>query len=242
MGSGRQAAGLPVYRLLGGPVRERIPLYANINRATADRTPGASPAAPRRRPPRGSRAVKCAPFDGVQRQRVRERDQRGRVALGLACVAAVREAVGDGVEVLVDCHGHLDVPTAVEVARESPRALGVTWFEPVPTEDLDALLRLRPLIDSQGMEVIGGERLYGVEGYWPYLAAGVWDVIMPDVKHCGGVAAMTAIARAADARGVAVSPHNPGPVVTSPARTSRPPCRTCALSNTPGAKCRGGPT
>jgi L-alanine-DL-glutamate epimerase-like enolase superfamily enzyme len=63
------------------------------------------------------------------------------------------------------------------------------------------------------MELVGGERLYGVEGFRPYLAAGVWAVIMPDVKHCGGIAAMLHIGAAAYGRSVAVSPHNPsGPV------------------------------
>lgn len=207
------AAGLPVYRLLGGPVRERIPLYANINRATAERTPDGFARNAAAAAAEGFRAVKLAPFDGLERHRLRDRDQRERVSHGVACVAAVRAAVGAGVDVLVDCHSRLDVPTAVAVAREL-RALDVRWFEePLPTADLEGLARLRPLVQAEGMELIGGERLYGVGGFWPYLAAGVWDVIMPDVKHCGGIAATLAIAAAAEARGVAVAPHNPsGPV------------------------------
>jgi galactonate dehydratase len=208
-----QSAGLPVYRLLGGPVRERIPLYANINRATDDRTPEGFARNAAAAAAAGFGAVKLAPFDGIDRARLRDRAGRGRVRQGLACVAAVRAAVGAAVDVLVDCHSRLDLPTAVAVAREL-RALEVTWFEePVPTADLDALARLRPLVQDLGMELIGGERLYGVGGYWPYLAAGVWDLIMPDVKHCGGIGAALAIAAAAEARGVAVAPHNPsGPV------------------------------
>ena len=209
-----RAAGLPVYRLLGGPARERVPLYANINRATADRTPEGFARNAAAAVAEGFRAVKLAPFDGMERRRVRDRDQRSRLARGLACVAAVREAVGADVEVLVDCHSHFDIATAVEVAGEL-RRLGVTWFEePVPTADLDALARLRPLVPDLGL--IGGEHLHGVAGFWPYLAAGVWDVVMPDVKHCGGIAELAAIARLAAARGVGVAPHNPsGPVATA---------------------------
>ena len=207
-----KAAGVPVYRMLGGPVRERIPLYANINRA-AERTPEGFAECARRAIAAGFHAVKIAPFDGVRQGRLREPEQRNLVAQGVECVAAVRDAVGPSVDVKVDCHGRLDVPTAVEVAREL-RGLSVTWFEePVPTDDLEALERLRPVVLGEGMELIGGERLYGVKGFWPYFAAGVWDVIMPDVKHCGGIAAMRHIAAVADARGIAVSPHNPsGPV------------------------------
>ncbi|MGN6359525.1 MAG: mandelate racemase/muconate lactonizing enzyme family protein [Thermomicrobiales bacterium] len=206
-----QAAGVPVYRLLGGPVRQRIPLYANVNRAVTERTPAGFARAAADAVAEGFRAVTCAPFDGVVRQRVRDRDQRARVQLGLDCVAAMREAVGPDVDVLVDCHSVFDGPLAVEVGR-ALRRLDVTWFEePVPTEDLEALVRLRPLVPD--LELIGGEALYGLSGFWPYLAAGVWDVVMPDVKHCGGLTDLLTIARVAEARGVGVAPHNPsGPV------------------------------
>jgi len=206
-----KAAGVPVYRLLGGPVRERIPLYANINRSVVGRAPAEFATNAARAAAEGFRAVKCAPFDGMDRRRVRDRDQRDRIAGGIACVAAMRDAVGEDVELFVDCHSHFDIPTAVEVAREL-RALGVRWFEePVPTEDVHALLHLRAQIGD--MELIGGELLHGLAGFWPYLAGGVWDCVMPDVKHCGGIAAAVAIAEVAAARGVAVAPHNPsGPV------------------------------
>ena len=208
-----QAAGLPVHRLFGGPTRERIPLYANINRATVERTPAGFARNAAAAAAEGFRAVKLAPFDGLDRQRLRERDGQEGIRHGLACVAAVRAAVGAGIAVYVDCHSRFDVATAVEVAREL-RALGVTWCEePVPTADLPALLRLRPALAAQGLELLGGEHLGGIGAVWPYLAAGVWDTIMPDVKHCGGIAEAVAIGRLAAARGVSVAPHNPsGPV------------------------------
>ncbi len=206
-----KAAGLPVYRLLGGPTRERIPLYANINRATTERTPAGFARSAAAAVADGFRAVKCAPFDGMDRARVHDRDQRARLRLGLDCISAMRDAVGQEVDVLVDCHSHFDVATALEVATELRRC-GVRWFEePLPTVDLDGLARLRPLVSD--LELIGGETLFGVAGFWPYLAAGIWDVIMPDVKHCGGIGALLAIGALANSRGVAVAPHNPsGPV------------------------------
>lgn len=209
-----QAAGIPVYRLFGGPTRERIPLYANINRATVDRTPDGFAANAAAAVAEGYRAVKSAPFDGMDRRRVRDRDQRERIAHGLACVAAIRDAVGDEIEVYVDCHSHFDVPASLEVGSEL-RAMGVLWFEePVPTRDLQALQQVRQRLSDQ--QLIGGETLFGIEGFWPYLAAGVWDAIMPDVKHCGGIAATIDICQLATARGVQVAPHNPsGPVASA---------------------------
>lgn len=157
-----KAAGLPVYRLLGGPVRDRIPLYANINRAVVSRAPEEFAREAAAAVAAGFRAVKCAPFDGMERRRVRDRDQRGRIARGIACVAAVRSAVGPEIDVYVDCHSHFDVPTAVEVAH-ALHDLGIWWFEePVPTEDLAALREVRPHVSALGMELIGGELLYGV--------------------------------------------------------------------------------
>jgi len=200
-----QAARLSVHRLFGGPTRERIPLYANINRAMDEHTPV------------GFGAVKLAPFDGLDRRRLREPDGHARMARGLACVAAVRATVGAATDVYVDCHSRFDVATAVEVAGER-RALDVTWREePVRTDDLPALTCLRPLLEARGLELLGGEHLVGIGMVWPFLAAGVWDTIMPDVKHGGGIAEAVAIGRLAASRGVTVAPHNPSGPVAMPA-------------------------
>jgi galactonate dehydratase len=206
-----QAAGLPIYRLLGGPTRTAIPLYANINRATKERTPEAFARNATTAVAEGFTAIKCAPFDGMDRSRVRDQDQRARVRLGIECVEAIRNAIGSSIELFVDCHSFFDLPTSMEVAG-ALRELGVTWFEePLPTSDLEGLNRLRSLVPD--LELIGGETLFGIEGFWPYLANATWDLIMPDVKHCGGISALHAIANCAHARGVAVAPHNPsGPV------------------------------
>jgi galactonate dehydratase len=205
-----QAAGLPVYRLLGGPARERIPLYANINRATRDRTPAGFAASARAAAAQGFGAIKCAPFDGVDPLSGRDRAGRALVAAGLARVAAIRDALGPTPDLYVDCHGRFDVATAVWVARELA-TLGVRWFEePVPTEDRAALAQVR---DRVAVEVIGGEHLLGPAACWPYLADHLFGTLMPDVKHCGGIGGLVAIGELAAAAGVAVAPHNPsGPV------------------------------
>ena len=227
-----KAAGLPVYRLFGGPTRERVPLYANINRATSDRTPDGFARNAAAAVAEGYRAVKSAPFDGMDRRRVRDRDQRERIVHGLACVQAIRDSVGDEVEVYVDCHSHFDVPTSMEVAARL-RQMGVLWFEePVPTDDLPALRQVRERLTDQ--QLIGGEALFGIEGFWPYLATGVWDAIMPDAKHCGGIAATVGICRLATTRGVQVAPHNPsGPVATAASAqiaAALPVCRALEIA------------
>lgn len=208
-----KAAGVPVYRLFGGPVRTRIPVYANINRASRERTPGDFARHATDAVRAGFRAVKCAPFDGMERHRVQEPDERARVRQGVDCVAAIRDVIGPAIDLYVDCHSKFDAPTALEVAH-ALHELGVRWFEePVPTDDRETLLALRPQVHALGMELIGGELLYGVAGFLPYLMPRIFDLIMPDIKHCGGIGAALAIARVADACGVTVAPHNPsGPL------------------------------
>lgn len=214
-----KAIGVPIHRLLGGPVRSRIRLYANINRATAERTPNGFASNAAAAVAEGFHAIKCAPFDTLPRASRYQPEGQERLRLGLDCVAAVRRAVGPEIEVLVDCHSRFDATTARQVAA-ALRALDVTWLEePVSTDDLPAVRQLQTLLAAPeygGMELIGGEALYGLAGFWPYLREGLWHVVMPDVKHCGGIAAGLAIAQAAKVAGAAVSPHNPsGPVGTA---------------------------
>ena len=115
--------GSPSQRLLGGRLRPRLWVYANINRSTWER----SPRVRRQRQAGGRagfRAVKLAPFDDVPRLDTPE--AFATIALGIDRVLAVREAVGPEVQVLVDCHCHFNAAWAVRVARrlESARPTG----------------------------------------------------------------------------------------------------------------------
>jgi galactonate dehydratase len=220
-----QAAGLPVATLLGGDVTHQQRVYANINRATTDRTPDGFAASARAAVTEGFSAVKCAPFDGVDPLGCRDAAGRGLVQQGLDRVAAVRATIGLECDLFVDCHQRLDLPTALWVARELG-ALGVTWFEePIAIDDLASLCRLRDRID---LELIGGEHLLGPTAVWPYLQAGVFGTLMPDVKHCGGISGLLAIGEMAAAAGVAVAPHNPsGPVAMAATRHAAAALPTC---------------
>lgn len=215
-----QMAGRPIHALLaeaaGYPqehlTRSAIALYANINRGTVDRTPEGFAARAREAVGAGFDALKCAPFDEVTRG-LTTPERIAAARTGVERVRAIRTAVGDEIEILVDCHGRFDVPSAVAVAGElaAPR---VGWFE-APTaglrpEDLAAVRARIP------MPLATGETLYGLEAFAEVLDAGGTDVLMPDVKQSGGLRACLAVAELCAARGVAFSPHNPaGPVATA---------------------------
>jgi galactonate dehydratase len=161
----------------------------------------------------GFRAVKAAPFDGFPSSGSPAAAIEAAVESGIASVAAMREAVGPDVELMVDCHSFFDVALAERVAqRLEPYRLA--WYEePVPPEKVEETREIRRRIKQP---MAGGEILFGVAGFTPLIRNQTVQVIMPDVKHCGGLLELTRIAAAAETDGVSVAPHNPsGPVSTA---------------------------
>jgi galactonate dehydratase len=210
---GSQSLEVPAHAVFGGKVRDSLPVYANINRATKPRTPAGFADAATRAAREGFRAVKAAPFDGFPKPGSTANAVSAAVENGIACVAAIREAVGPEVQLMIDCHSFFDVPLAISVARRlEPQNL--TWYEePVPPQSTDETLEIRRSIRQP---MAGGEILFGVRGFAPLCERQAVHIVMPDVKHCGGLLEMTRIAALADAHEVAVAPHNPsGPVSTA---------------------------
>ena len=207
-----KALGVPVYDLIGGPIRDELPLYANINRATADRGPDGFAANALQAVADGFRAIKAAPFDGFPSLDSPQAEVEAATELGIACVQAMRQAIGPQVALKIDVHSNFDVGLAIAVAqRLEPQRL--SWYEePVPPTDVAST---RAIKDGIGQTMAGGEFLFGVEGFAALCRERAVDIIMPDVKHCGGLAELRKIATVAELHGVLVSPHNPsGPVST----------------------------
>lgn len=210
-----QVRGVPLWSLLGPPLRNEVEVYANINRATQPRTPLGFATSARLAVAQGYRAVKLAPFDGVLPANAESAEGARLIAAAHERIRAVREAVGDGVRVMVDCHWRLTPRTARETL-EALREVGLHWLEcPISERGSrhDEILALRRLANAQDVRLAGAEKETEVEGFLPYLERGLYDTIMPDVKYCGGIAALVRIARAAEKHGVQTAPHNPtGPI------------------------------
>ncbi|HEX4998726.1 MAG TPA: mandelate racemase/muconate lactonizing enzyme family protein [Terriglobia bacterium] len=203
----------PSSALFGGRVRDTLPVYANINRATKPRTPAGFAAAARKAFADGFRAMKAAPFDGFPAAGSPSAEIDAAVNNGIDAVTAMREAVGPDTALMVDCHSFFDVSLAVRVAQRL-EAARLTWYEePVAPDRVDDTAEIHRRIRQP---MAGGELLFGVAGFAPLTRARAVDVIMPDVKHCGGLLELTHIAALAGADGVRVAPHNPsGPVSTA---------------------------
>jgi len=142
---------LPVYRLLGGAVRDRIKAHAN-GWYTLERTPAEFSAAARRVVEKGYRALKLDPFG----HGFYELDRAEKIR-SVELVEAVRDAVGPDVEILIEMHGRSNPATAIEMARLlKPYRPG--WIEePVPPENLAAL---KKVAEKVSIPVATGERIH----------------------------------------------------------------------------------
>jgi galactonate dehydratase len=208
-----KALDVPTSTLFGGRVRDALPVYANINRATKSRTPVGFAATAKAAVQDGFRAVKAAPFDGFPAPGSPASAIDDAVDNGIECLAAMREAIGPDIELMVDCHSYFDVALAERIARRL-EPLKLAWYEePVPPEQVAETLEIKRRIRQP---MAGGELLYGIAGFTPLIRNRAVQVIMPDVKHCGGLLELTRIAAVAESEGLSVAPHNPsGPVATA---------------------------
>jgi galactonate dehydratase len=211
-----KALGLPIYQLLGGPVRESVALYTHFPLGETPQEAARNALVPVRD---GHAAIKTDPFAPERRRRQRQGLPSTYLDGGMSAageqegadiVAAIREAVGPEVEVLIDAHALYNVPTAVRLAqRLAPYR--ITWFEePVPPESYHALRQVRDQVPTR---LCVGERLHTRFEFVPILEHRLADFVMPDVTWTGGITELKKIATLAEAYYVPVSPHDAsGPV------------------------------
>jgi galactonate dehydratase len=125
-------------------------------------------------------------------------------------VEAVRDAVGPDVDLMLDVHGRLNVPTAIAMTRELA-PFDLAWIEePTPPESIEALAEVRA---KSPVPIAAGERLFEPERFLALIEQQAADILQPDVCHLGGLIEAKRIAAMAHARYLPVCPHNPiGPV------------------------------
>ena len=201
-----KAAGLPVYMMLGGKVRDRIRVYQSAG--------GSTPAelaenARRLIAKYGYTAVKMAPHPpGSQSMPY----NAVTIAAGER-VQRVREAVGPDIDLGFDAHATLFEPIrAVQMAEAIKPARPLFIEEPIRMENVDALAELKRKID---IPLATGECLYTKFEFREVLARQAADIVQPDVCIAGGILELKKIAAMAEAHYVVVAPHNPmGPLAT----------------------------
>jgi galactonate dehydratase len=194
----------PVYRLLGGRYHPRVPAYANGWYGGA-RTPGDYAERARSAVARGYRGLKFDPFGTAWRVLDREAAEAAE-----AVVAAVREAVGEGVELMIEFHGRLGAGSAAAMIRRLERYRPAWCEEPVAPECLELLAEVKR---SAGCPIAAGERLYIQADFYRLTVLRAVDVVQMDLAHCGGILAGKKIAAMAAPQDILVAPHcSIGPV------------------------------
>lgn len=206
-----KALNQPVYRLLGGAVRDKIKGYAN-GWYTGERTADEFHAAAKRVLAKGYKALKFDPFGAGFYEM--ERAEKNHV---ISLVEAVRDAVGPDVEILIEMHGRFNPVTAVEFARDLARFKPSWLEEPVPPENLAAQKKAADAIAPLGIPVATGERLHTMYEYRELFELQACDIIQPDITHFGGILNTKKLAAWAEAYYVLIAPHNVGGTISTAA-------------------------
>ena len=203
---------MPIYGALGPTLRTSIPLYANINRGTRERSPETFAARAALAIEDGFDAVKIAPFDDLTRQNGHTTAGRNALALGLERVNAVRDAIGPDNLLMIDCHCRFHLPGALQFLKAA-EPVRIDWFEDVlPYHELTPWAQLRA---NAPVLLAGGETARGIRDLLPFLDQGIWDVVMPDVRFIG-ITELAAMDLLAEQYQVQLAPHNPrGPIGTA---------------------------
>jgi galactonate dehydratase len=201
-----QSLGVPVWKLLGGRFRDRVPAYAN-GWYQAEREPAVISRLAKEVVKRGYRALKLDPF-GAASAELPAADRRRAEAI----VAGVRDAVGPDVQILVEMHGRFTPATAVRVAAIL-EPYDPEWIEePVPPENAAALARVR---NATRIPIATGERAHTIADIREFIEGGLADIVQVDLTHFGGFLAMKQLAGWAAAHYLVMAPHNVcGPVGT----------------------------
>ena len=200
------AFSVPAYDLFGGRIQDRIRIYANINRSTEERTPDGFAHMAEKALAASFDAVKLAPFDEMPRGLTDKQAIEHFMQRGIDCAQAVRQTIGPQRDLLIDGHSHFTRDDGLELARRF-EPLHLFWLEEVtPAEPVENLAAINK---AETMPTAGGESIHGVTGFYPYIKAEAVDIVMPDVKVCGGMLEMKKIAALAEGAGLIASPHGP---------------------------------
>ena len=202
-----RSLGVPVAVLLGGAIRRSVRAYSNGWYSDAIE-PAEFAEKARAMVRQGFRALKFDPFG----DQYRSLSQEG-LAAAVSRVAAVREAVGDSVDLLIEYHGRFLPEAAIRAGRALDAFHPRFMEEPVIPELSDSLLGFRQVVRTP---VALGERLLTAADFESFLNRGLVDILQPDLTNSGGFTYGREIAGVAAARGAPVAYHNAfGPVQTA---------------------------
>jgi galactonate dehydratase len=207
-----KALGVPVYELIGGATRDRVRMYDHLGggdsaavygNASIDGFVEAAGESVRQ----GYTALKILAVP-VAGHLVRHRE----VKIATDLMRAVRETVGDEVDIMVDLHGRATAAMAIQYGLAL--APFRPWFLEEPCQPGNPA-EMADVARALPIPIAAGERLLDIREFREHLAMRAMSVLQPDVCHVGGITAMKKIAAFAESHQVSIAPHNPlGPIAT----------------------------
>lgn len=195
-----KALGVPVYELLGGPCQERVRVYAN-GWYTNPGTPEQNAEEAGKVVAMGYTAMKFDPFG--QRNYYTISLQEAQLAEDR--VAAVREAVGPNVDILVEAHAKWSVHTAIQLGQRMEQYRPFWYEEPCSYENVSETAEVRQRVN---IPIATGERLYYKFPFAQLVEARAADMLQPDICNAGGITELKKIAAIAEPQHILVAPHN----------------------------------
>jgi D-galactarolactone cycloisomerase len=187
-----KAVGKPIHKLIGGAFRTELQAYATgLYFKDMDRLNEQAVEEARGYVDQGFKAIKMKIGLGSQTKDIDR-------------VAAVRDAIGNDVQLMVDANHCFTVPQAINLGRELEK-LGVHWFEePISPEDLDGYVEVSRKLD---MAIAGGENEFTKFSFRRILEKRAMDIVQPDVCAAGGITECKKIAALAQAQAIQCVPH-----------------------------------
>lgn len=208
--------GVPVYRLLGGPTRDRIPIYASCLGYSVE--PSAAAERASELWSRGFHSQKWFMAYGPA-------DGRDGLEKNLALAGALREGLGETAEIMFDAYSGWDSSYALAWARRAEQFTPRWLEEPVRSDNLEGFLRLSR---ATSIPIAAGEHLYGRWQVHEFLKAGALSVVQTDPEWCGGVSELERICTLASLYDAQVIPHGHELHAALHVVASQPPT-TCPL-------------
>lgn len=194
----------PTYNLFGGKMRDKVKMYANAWFVGA-REPEEFAKKAKNTVELGIKALKWDPFGSSHMTITNEQMEKT-----INIVGAVREAVGDKIDLLIECHGRFNPTTAIQISRELEQFKPMFLEEPCVPDNMDSTAYVRA---HSNIPIAAGERGYTKYAFEEMFSKGCVDYAQPDVFHTGGLMEGKKIAAMAEAKHIMISYHNPsGPI------------------------------
>lgn len=214
-----KALGVPLYQLLGGRVNDKVRAYASQTQFGWNHPGRIVLRSTEQYAQEALRAVEDG-YDAIKvdvlahdrtgnptQERLTGRLSNATLKLGVERLSAIRQAVGAGVDIIVENHANTDTSVAIQFAQ-AIEPFDIYFYEEVNTPLNPALTRA--VKEKTTIPLAAGERIYSRWGYRPFIEARSLDVIQPDIGSCGGLSEFLKIAAAAHTYEITVQAHTAG--------------------------------